>query len=421
MVDILKEDTRWKSIVSYSSPHKDLSALIRTYEFRLKEEVEEWESNRILSTSEHDLVSYLVDKFTLVPPRLLRDQIFIEREGETKIDVSRRFEYNLFGHQGPLHITGSFVTVGIPFEGDADLFSFRASSRSTNTPYGQVSKSTVLLTYQDVKLDGNQLRREIDSVTVNIEEHLEWIRSDCNQWNNRVTQIAKQCICNRKQRLLEHSDMVSALGLPIKRRPDADTSSNIPLVRKKLSLPLPRTPLEPFKPEPTLSDTEYDDILEIIDRLALQIERSPSTFIQMKEESIRDIILVSLNGHYEGKATGETFNAEGKTDILIRSAGRYAFIAECKYWEGEKALGAAIDQILDYLTWRDTKASLIIFSRNVDFTRVLSSVIQSVPQHPNFKSHLKRISETHNRYLFRQKHDTARELYLAVQVFNIPK
>ena len=400
---------------------EDLSALIRTYEFRLKEEVEKWESNRILSTSEHDLVAYLVDKYTPDPPRLLRDQVYIDREGETKIDVSRRFEYNLVGGQGPLHIPGTYVTVGIPFEGDAKLFSFKASTRSLNPPYGRVSESSVLLTYQDVKLDGGQLRSEIDSATVNIEKHLEWIRNDCNQWNDRVPEIAKQCIRNRKQRLLEHSDMVSALGLPMKRRPDADTSLNFPLVRKKLSLPLPRTPIEPFKPEPTLSDSEYDDILDVIDRLALQIERSQSTFVNMKEENIRDIILVNLNGHYEGDATGETFNAEGKTDILVRAADRHAFVAECKFWKGEKALHAAIDQILGYLTWRNTKTSLVIFSENVDFTRVLSSIMKSVLQHPNYKGELKKVSETHVRYLFRQKHDRDRDLYLAVQVFNIPK
>ena len=400
---------------------KYLSAQITTYEDQLKEDVEGWEPNRILSASQHDLVSYLVDKYTIETPKLLRNQIYIEGDGETRIDVSHRFEYNPIGLEGSLFIPGSFVTVGVPFEGDAYLFSYRASTWSSNPPYGKVIESTVMLSYQGITLDHQQLLNEIHADVDNIEKHLEWIRNDCDQWNNRVQEITEQCIHNRKQRLLKHKNMVSALGLPMRRRSDADTISNIPIVRKKLTLPLPRTPVEPFKPEPTLSDTEYDDILDIIDRLALQIERSPNTFVQMKEESIRDIILVNLNGHYEGDATGETFNAEGKTDILIRSADRYAFIAECKFWGGEKALRVAIDQILDYLTWRDTKASLIIFSKNVDFTRVLSSIMKCVPQHPNFKSQLKKISETHIRYLFRQKHDTARDLYLAVQVFNIPK
>jgi len=41
-----------------------------------------------------------------------------------------------------------------------------------------------------------------------------------------------------------------------------------------------------------------------------------------------------LNTHYEGGATGETFNAAGKTDILIRVEDRNVFIGECKWWSG---------------------------------------------------------------------------------------
>jgi hypothetical protein len=37
---------------------------------------------------------------------------------------------------------------------------------------------------------------------------------------------------------------------------------------------------------------------------------------------------VQLNRHFEGAATGETFNHRGKTDILIRVDGKNIFIAE---------------------------------------------------------------------------------------------
>jgi hypothetical protein len=63
------------------------------------------------------------------------------------------------------------------------------------------------------------------------------------------------------------------------------------------------------------------------------------------------------NGVFKGQATGETFNFQGKTDILIRVEGKNVFIAECKFWKGEKALLATLDQLLSYLSWRDTKAA----------------------------------------------------------------
>jgi len=92
------------------------------------------------------------------------------------------------------------------------------------------------------------------------------------------------------------------------------------------------------------------------------IERSPSAFKNMQEEDIRQHFLVQLNGQYEGQATGETFNLEGKTDILIRVEGKNIFIAECKFWKGPESLKKAIDQLLDYTTWRDTKTAIVVFN-----------------------------------------------------------
>ena len=400
---------------------KDLGKLINGYEAGIRQEVEGWERNKILAASEPDLIAYLVEKYTLDPPRLLRDDLHIESEGETKIDVSADPLRHVRDQSRPFYIPGSYVTVAIPFEGDADLFGFQASTRSYNPPYGQVSGSTVLISFQDVKLDPQRIRQEIDTTVGRIEEHLKWIKNDCDGWNGRIQAGAAQCVRNRKDRLLEQATMVSALGLPIKRRPDAASSISVPLVRKKRPIVLPPTPKEAFQPEPALPDSEYDYILTVIDRQSQSIERSPSTFVHMEENQIRDLILVNLNGHYEGDVTGETFNAEGKTDILIRADGRNAFIAECKFWEGPRALHAAVGQILGYLTWRDTKAALIFFSKNVDFTNVLASIATAVPEHPNFKRELQKVSDTHVRYLFRQKNDPARDLYLAVLAFNIPK
>ncbi len=88
-----------------------------------------------------------------------------------------------------------------------------------------------------------------------------------------------------------------------------------------------------FKPEPVLEEAEYQHILEVIDNMVKVMERSPKAFHDIDEEALRTHFLVQLNGHYEGQATGETFNYQGKTDILIRSGDRNIFIGECKILE----------------------------------------------------------------------------------------
>ncbi len=95
--------------------------------------------------------------------------------------------------------------------------------------------------------------------------------------------------------------------------------------------------------------------LKIMQDMALVMERSPEAFKSMDEEALRQHFLVQLNAQFEGKATGETFNMGGKTDILLREADRNAFIAECKFWKGPKGFGEAIDQLLGYASWRDSK------------------------------------------------------------------
>ena len=62
------------------------------------------------------------------------------------------------------------------------------------------------------------------------------------------------------------------------------------------------------------------------------------------------------------------------TDICIEQENRAAFVAECKIWKGPAKLRKAIRQLDGYLTWRDSKASLIVFSKNKDFNSVVSSV-----------------------------------------------
>jgi hypothetical protein len=69
------------------------------------------------------------------------------------------------------------------------------------------------------------------------------------------------------------------------------------------------------------------------------MELSPHAFSAMGEEDQRSHFLVQLNGAFQGQATGETFNFQGKTDILICICvdGKNTFIAECKFWKGEKS------------------------------------------------------------------------------------
>jgi hypothetical protein len=172
-------------------------------------------------------------------------------------------------------------------------------------------------------------------------------------------------------------------------------------------------------PEPTIDEAEYQHILKVMGDMALMMERSPRTFAKLEEEEIRDHFLLQLNGHYEGSATGETFNAAGKTDILVREGNRNLFIGECKIWSGGKNFLEAIDQLLGYLTWRDTKLAIIVFSRNKDFTAVVESIKAEVEKHLHKKRDPAQEGQTRFRYIFGNPDDHDREIIVTVMAFSV--
>ncbi len=165
---------------------------------------------------------------------------------------------------------------------------------------------------------------------------------------------------------------------------------------------------------------EYEHILSVISNMVAVIERSPKAFREMAEEEIRQHFLVQLNGQYEGQASGETFNFDGKTDILIRHQGRNIFIAECKFWKGPESLRKALDQLLCYATWRDTKTALLIFNRERNFSTVVSRIPEVVRAHPNFRRDMPFNHEVGYRCAVHHRDDPNREIILTVLAFEIP-
>ena len=165
---------------------------------------------------------------------------------------------------------------------------------------------------------------------------------------------------------------------------------------------------------------EYEHILSVLSNMVEVMERSPRAFKHMGEEDLRTHFLVHLNGHYEGQATGETFNYEGKTDILIRAEGRNIFIAECKFWTGPAGLTDALDQLLGYTAWRDTKTALLLFNRNRNMSTVLNGIPKTVRDHSNYKSERTTKSETEFRYIFGHRDDINREITLSILAFDVP-
>ena len=396
----------------------DLRGVLAAQEQAISKEIVSLDENRLLNSSHSDLCQYFVAKYT-VDPVILNEEGIQADYGDAQVDVSHRFEYAVYDRSRPAYVTGTRIAVFVPFEGDTQLLDCKPSTFTYNPPRATIRGNSLVLIYDRPVSDAANIRDEFQRDLGLLKQFLGWVEHDVNQFNITIEEKASQFISARREKLLHDRGIVENLGFPL-RRSDAPTTYATPEVRRRIMPRLPSVSTDPFQPEPALPADDYEYILSVISNMVLVMERSPQAFRGMSEEDLRQHFLVQLNGHYDGQATGETFNYEGKTDILIRVANKNVFIAECKFWTGPSGMSDAIDQLLSYTSWRDTKTALLIFNRD----RIMSTVLEKIPDvvkgHTNFKKELSYDSETGSRYILGHRDDPNKDVTLTVIAFDVP-
>lgn len=386
---------------------------------KMSEEIAAVNGDRLLNTAVDDLARYFESKFKVEVPALVTEEIVVDQR-EAKIDVRHDPRHWIDDRSRPVYVPGTEVEVEIPFSGDAEVFRVQPTSYTLNPPRAEVRSNALVLRISGTDLTADGVQQSINQTINDVQTYLTTLRSNAAGLNQQLFQRAKTAIESRRQKLLADRNLVGALGFKMKQRDGNQRTFSASEVKRKIAPTMPPASSAPYKPEPVLNDDDYEHILSVLDNMAHVMERSPSAFHHMDEEALRTHFLVQLNGHYEGQATGETFNYEGKTDILVRSGDKNIFIAECKFWGGPKKLSETIDQLLGYSSWRDTKTAVIIFNRNRNFSRVLATIPETAKQHPNFKCELAGRTDTRFRYCFSHKGDANRELLLTILVFDVP-
>ena len=397
----------------------DLSGTIENSGRALADDINSLGENEVLGTSEQDMVAYLVEKQEIAP-LTIADESGIQMDySEVQIDVSRSREYPILG-MGPSHVIGTRLTFYVPFTGDADLFHCRPSTRRMGLPAPSITSNELVFTYETTKDRASGVKDTFKEELEQTQIHAARVNEKVNQFNDALPEKARQLLNARRKKLLQDRSLVESIGFPIRRRQTPPSTFVVPDVKRHIKLPKSVASSTSFSPEPTLDTNEYEDILSILSNMVDVMERSPRAFKDLNEEDLRTHFLVQLNGQYEGQATGETFNCEGKTDILIRADGKNIFIAECKFWTGPAGLTKALDQLLGYTAWRDTKAALLVFNRRTNTSTVLERVPAAVRAHPNYKAERTTNSETEFCYVFGHRDDETREITVTILVFDVP-
>lgn len=390
----------------------DLVAVFGAQHKALRKKIESFESDWLLNVDENALIESLVEEFRLDAPKLN----IAGRTIEQAEDVRRVRDD--FGHAFDARI--NVYTVIIPFAGEAIIFSFSPSSIDLNPPRGAVGNGELTMTFEQRHPDSARLKAEIEDATQRIQRNLASCEEMINPFNEQLPRIAREAIHFRKQKLGKDINVLAELGIPIRQRGAIPSTVAVPVQRRTIISQIQKGS-KPGVPDPTLTETAYNAILKTMADMALVIERNPTAFQNLTEEEIRFHFLVSLNAIYEGNATAETFSYQGKTDIQIRHQGKPIFTAECKFWSGPKIFTETVDQLLTYVTWRDTKTAILLFNKNRNFSQVLQQIEPTLRAHSRFVRFEGKKNETEYEFTISHPNDAARHIRLTVLAFDIPR
>jgi hypothetical protein len=360
----------------------DLAEYLHRHNIALHDEVQKASNDEILQADAKAWAAALAEAYSVRAPELKGDERWAEEPEPTPFDARLESQTRLvLDSSRPVPIPGTRVRIHIPFDGDPDIFRLTASTRGYNPPFAEVAEDELIFDLHWPNDRPADPGAHVSTALAKVEEYLQWSRSDCEVHNRGLAGYALGQIERRVGEIRAARASLDTSGIPVRSANGKPRISDAIVRRPTPRGERPAAGQRLIALEPQLSDDVYEHILQVVRRQGDAMQRAPQPYLDMREEDLRHVLLSTLNTHYAGKVAAEAFNGSGKTDILVRDGERAVFIAECKRWNGAKALAQALDQLLGYSTWHDTKLALVIFVDRADLQDVHTKAATSLAEH----------------------------------------
>jgi hypothetical protein len=388
----------------------------------LKIKIAQEQDDYIISNPTEDLVKYYLNN-ALQPIEFddsREEKMSHDKSVETIYAHEREWGYQ---QDGDLKVETEKIIVKLPIIPNSkvdQILRLRTNSISMSPkPEIDIRGSYVVIELEikgyGKNLDDAEIAQRINGIKSTIQGMLSSKNTEINSENKKLEQNLVQFIDQRKQKLDSDKSRLSNLmkltKIPLERK-DSDTVKKIQIDTKPFVKKIkPKTPEEDYQ----LDHDKVVDIIRLMDNQSLQFEKTPKTYDNLGEENLRDLLLANLNSVFEGKATGETFNNKGKSDIYLNIDKGNILVSECKFYGGEKLYQDTIDQLLGYLTWRQNYGIMITFSKNKDFTKVIEDADSIITSHSTYQSGFKKLGDSH----FISKHTLPTDDYKYVEIHHL--
>lgn len=358
--------------------------------------------NYVIAQPTEDLVKYY-SSFALSP-------IEFDSENEESINHKKSIKTirahergSGYQYQGDLRIESESIIVNLPIIPNKNIdkiMSLRTHAISISGGPQIAFKGNNIVIEIEIKgygidLTDEQITNYVSNTRSTIKNFLTGKNSEILTENDKLATNLTQFINERKQKLdadkVRLQNLVKLTKIPLARK-DGDVIRKIQVDQKPFVQKLrPKTPEEEYQ----LDTEKVLDIIKLINNQCLQFEKTPKTYDKFEETNLRDLLLSNLNSVFEGRATGETFNNKGKTDIYLNIDKGNILIAECKFYGGKKLYHETIDQILGYLTWRQNFGIMISFCKQKHFSKILSDTGDIIKAHNSYDTGFKNLTLSH--------------------------
>lgn len=397
-----------------------LSDFLEASKSNILSSIDSEKDDYILNVNESDYIAHKLSEATIEPLEIHEDQIYAS--SSERMISAEQFPRSFHVYSGKSY-KKDVIKFHVPISGNVQLLHCVPSSQIMWTMDIEVNRNEFCFEIINFSNEPESIVREKDSNLRNIMQQLANVQREVERFNSSFAAQIKSAFESKKSRIKANSGVLASLGVPIKKRAETSPTFAVPAPqkRKKVTLNKPQVNEVGYSPEPSLDQSVYNEILQMIHDVGKEFERLPSLYAQKEEEHLRDHFLMMLEPNFNGSATGETFNKTGKTDILLRHENTNVFIGECKFWKGQKSFLATISQLLGYLTWRDSKAAVIMFVPNKDFSSAVDVAKSSVNEHDNFIKFVNEKDETWFNYEFHLNDDRNRTVKIAVMLYHTPR
>lgn len=333
----------------------------------LQNSVDATSNEKIESCDTDELVDYFIQDYLL--PTIEED---ISRESKLEPVKS--------------HPSSQYHNVDVKFPivlkiGIDKSISHLASTR--NPRYAYALRDGYLETEVKIPLGSENPEAFTDDVIKFFQDVIGYKNADINRINKNIRESIRRHIEQRKSKIIQQNKLLDKIEersiIKLSRNKDAP---QVDLkVKKKLKVLMPTEK----NSAPIIPEEALNAIVDLILNQGRSFQLTPKVFSNLDEESLRDIIVSSLNAILEGGALGETFVKSRRSDIFLHLKELEGNIlsAECKIW-GSKNYSDTMNQHFDYITIHEEYTLQVTFSKNQGFTNTVEKAQEFAKKHKTY-------------------------------------